>query len=288
MVTDVTSRIAIRSNRMPISSSVDPAGRGQGVGLAQDRIGAGNGEFGDQRGVDRVTEVDDAGDDPAPDQQVMVVGVIVDHPGPARRESRPDPVVPAIEEAFEQRPVGRVDHVMQPRPRAPGMAQVPVEVVVRARMAERQQRRVKSAKHPPQAVEQFGGADGTGEDLARQVADHPHEMAVDRAERRAVECRAQPGHRQVRGAPGQMGQHRPLEIERDRRLGRVGDLDHPAGTVGLGQPEILVALAVQTVQAADKAIETAGKLADLVGGEARRGLLGDRHRTDIPGHCGDG
>jgi hypothetical protein len=98
----------------------------------------------------------------------------------------------------------------------------------------------------------------------------------------ATQGRTQMRQRQLRIDRLDVAQQRRLEGQRLAVLRLVGDLQDPAGAVALGQPKVLVSLAVERRQGAGQPIEIARDAGDLFHREAGRQRRQDRHRTLSP------
>ena len=268
----------------PVIGGGDAAGDVDRRRLVQDGVGAGNRQLADGRAMDRIAEIDQAGDpraDRAIHQQVIVVGIAVDDLRPQPRQPRRHLGLEPVEEVLEDAALPAVLDELQPRPRPPRLLDVPVEQPMGAGVAEALQRAIQPAQAFAQAVVQLRCLPAAGIELPRQPAHQPHHVLnaapVCLAQVLATQGRTQMRQRQVRIDRLHVAQQRGLEGQRLAVLRLVGDLQDPAGAVALGQPEVLVPLAVERLQGAGQPVEIARDAGDLLHRKARRQRRQDRH-----------
>ncbi|ENN89682.1 hypothetical protein RHSP_69824 [Rhizobium freirei PRF 81] len=219
----------------------------------QDRVSAGNGNFCDQDGVDGVAEIDEARDSLIVmliDQNIPVVGIIVDDLRPQPREPGLDEGFETLDEAPQERPLLGVADKMQARTRPRRMAQIPIELAQRAWMDKTLQRPIELSERPAEAAHQVERSTDLRKRRPSQPADQAQgvRLAVRGyrgGQKIAREARLQMRNHKLRIGAGKMVQKSGLEFAFDLRLAGVDDLQDPA----------VIGFRLQTVVAVTLAIE---------------------------------
>ena len=217
----------------------------------QQRIRQGDGEFVYSAAEGHVAEIDQPRHPRSVggvDDEVVVVGVLVQH----RRGQVLQPrryALPVASEYARDQGATFGHHVVAPRLARDDLVQVPEEPrPVRGGMAEAAHGARQPAHDIAQAGQQFGRPGHGREQPARQVRQQAHAVrgAGDGpgAHVAAVLRRDQALHAERRIDPGQMLEHRVLQVQEARVLGRVGDLEHELALRGVEQ-QVLVAFADQ-------------------------------------------
>ena len=199
-------------------------GVGQRILPVEHEIGGGDGEFGDDRSVEHVAEVDEAAEfrcavDIGLHQYVAVIGIVVDHPVLEFAESwRYDPVKP-LEPALDQLPLpGIGDEFGIPR-QSRGRREVPLQLPPGARVVESLQREIEAGEVCPDLFDEpwrTVGERDEGDTFEVRHQPDPANMSVVVLHRKKIA----PGHRRNRSldqvrhrAAPQVSQHRDLTFE---------------------------------------------------------------------------
>ena len=236
-----------------VEAGGDVGERADRIAARQDVVRRRHGHLGDDHRVHQVAEVDEPDDArealgrrvrrAAVDQDVVVVGVAVDHRVRQSRQSRLDVAREPGGDLVEERAPGGVgDGVAVTGDDLAGAHDVPVEVAVGVRMVEPLERVGEPPEHRAQVAPQRRRRGcRVRHQRPRQVLEQAHEVAVDLGDLRAV---ARPAYR-LDGQAGRGRARRDLElgVEDVARLEGVGHLEHPARAVRRGDPEDPVALA---------------------------------------------
>ena len=201
----------------------DVGAGGNHIGLVEQCIGEGDGQFVDLTTKHDVAEVDDATHDAAVDQHVAVVGVVVHHRSAQVRDDGHDTVPIPLERLHDEVVVGAVHDVSRPRFHLQRVVEMPQEVgAERARVIETGQRAAEAPHRGAERSAQLGGGRRVGVQPAGQPADHPHEVSVPAH----VAGRDHPWHRHVGRDGREVIEHRLLQAEHLDLLGCVRHLQH--------------------------------------------------------------
>ncbi len=260
------------------------------IALADERLERG-GDVEHQRGVGHVAEVDDARHVPGPvHQEVVERQVVVDDLRPERRQCRQDPVAEALDHSFQEIATRSCfdQRAVLEQQRQPLL--VPQDRPARGGMKEATQR-MADARHQLADVAHAGGVQLAWPGVAAgQERKEAHEVMrftdVCRGDRGSVE--SGPRHRQRQPGFGQRDplDGRDLHLHHSGILRSVGDLQDPSGAGGIGQPEVLVALADEWLGGGLDAERGSGDPLRIGGREARWGSfehVGGCHRRDASG-----
>ena len=220
------------------------------IGLVEQGVGHRDRQITGDGRVDQITEIDEADDPPSPDQHVVIVGVAVDdavtqctpvNPGPDVHRTLNHLLLLGAEQL----------QVLEGQVRAPD---VPVQIPVHGRVGKPSQRLIELRHGRAQRGQQrFIVRLGVDQHFAIQPANEANEMCPSRRHLNAhqvisLECRPDPGHRQVRSASGHLPEGGVLQLKHRPILVGLGDLEHKASSRSGVQQEVLIALAGQRQQ----------------------------------------
>ena len=227
----------------------DRGRRRERIGLAERGVGHRDGEIGDRIRVHDVAEIQDPGYLPAAfDEDVVIIGIVVDGGQGQTGESPAAPRVDRLGEARDERPHGGfLDERRGLAHQGQSTRQVPVEVAMDRRMIEAVEGRVERGHGAAEVFEQIDRMRRQGpQRLSREPRQQPDEVTRtgwrrDLRDQRAVDRRHDP--RTQRRATADMRQRGVLRLEQEAIVSAVGDLqDEPLARGGL-QQEILIPLA---------------------------------------------
>ena len=238
---------------LPVVAADDGDGRGERIGLPEERVGRRDRRLGDPQPVVHVAEVDDArnrvrlGAGPV-DEGVPVVRVAVDHLSGQRRERRLR-FLEAVEEALRQRPARRIGDARQglAGPRRAG--EVPLQLAVGGRVVEAGERAVERPQQAAEALVQLGGArSGLRERHAGGPREEEHEAALAAAVRHAADRPPAPGgchpRQRERGRRAlEVLEHLGQHLDEGRVPLRVHQLEDERAAVAFVEAEVVVVLA---------------------------------------------
>ncbi len=184
-------------------------------------------------------------------EDVVVVGVVVDHALAQVLQGRTHAVVEVGQPALDERPAARALDVVEIVADPAGAAQIPLEIAVGGGGFEAGETAIDRPQGRAQALEErcarpVPGGD-FGPELPRQEGEESRPVALARGrsdfdDRRAVARRDRALQGEAGLAHREVGEHRVLQLEVRLRLAGVRDLEHEAPAREI-DPEIEVAFA---------------------------------------------
>jgi hypothetical protein len=182
------------------------------------------------------------------EQRVVKREVVVDHLRSQALEDGLDVFPVVVEDALDDRPASRVLEIADELAQSHRVLQIPQQWPRRRGMEEPAQRPAQArrgrAERAHGVLRQLLGLHVPAGHERDDADDVRTSLAVlDGRAEAPVERRLDPHHRQLRIGPGDVEHGLRLHVDDAGVLGRVADLQHPAGSVVDVDPEVLIALA---------------------------------------------